>query len=277
MAGLQNLDPTPWLIETDEAINQAYAAMRTAEDEWLAALKHAGARVEDMRRRRHVALVPDAVALPDATNLEATRRAFRSAALEAAERQSKKTTVASRSTELPEWLGPGGGDIHDERPEYRATRVRYRENMAWRGGRITPEEALRFIDERIASLEDAVDRAESRKDSKERRASQRERLKNLKESRRIVRKYAGAAASSAEFQYAARIRSGVALRLSIYGHYPLDETPVSAQAALPAVGLIPVLDLDSCLFEPAGTRDRAGEYEIVAEADPIVIFARRIK
>lgn len=280
MSGIENLDPSPWLIRTDDEVNEAYSLMRMAEDEWLEALREAGAAVHDMERRRYIALVPDAVsALPNTNDLENTRAGFRAAALKAAEEQGKKPTVTARSAQLPEWLGPGGGDIHEERPEYRAARVRYRFNNAWRGGRITPGQALSFIDERIASLEAAIDRATERRDSKARRDAQKNRLKALKKSRRIVAQFAEQ--GSSEYQYAARIRSGQALRISIYGSYTAFDgvdvmtTNVSAQAAVPAIGLIPIADTETCKLEAAGGRNRASNYELVADAHPVVILAKR--
>lgn len=257
------LDVTPWVVELDDDTHRAYAVMRIAEEEWLAAAQDAGCSLRALPHdRRVVVLVPPDTALPDHAAMAATRAEYAERLQALAAEQGKQATVGARSASMPHWVG-GETPLEANRPPYEATKVTYRTQTAYRAGKLTAEQALDYLRRRRDRQEDVLNNAveQYRKD----------RINRLEDRLAAIDQAYQAAADFLQRNTAvnARVVSGVALKITVSGR-AADGKKVGFTSSLPAIALVPAGP--DCVVEPAPTRNRAGRVRVLARFDNVEFY-----
>lgn len=262
---LRDLSTEQYILEMDEDLSSAYQEMRDAEREWVEACDgKAGIEVLELSGRRWLIVVDPRSALPDYSEMERTRAVFSEQAQTAAQEQKKMPTIGTRTTKMPEWAG--GGLIHIEsRPLWVADRVRWRRHEAYRGSAITVEEALDLLSKRFETFRGYLTRAKLN--------HQTQRIERLKQRcDEIESAYEELARlASAKGEFAALVRSGHSLRLSIRGRDE-DNEKISIDESIPSITLVP--GTSETVIEEAPKRRRTQRYERVADADGIILLRR---
>lgn len=262
---LKDLSTEPYILEMDETLSQFYQEMRDAEKEWVESCdKKKGIQVVEFSGRRWLIVVDQQAALPDYSDMARTRAVFAEQAQVAAQEQKKMPTIGTRTTQMPEWAG--GGLMHiQSRPRYVADRVRWRRHEAFRGSAITVKEALELLSKRFQTFEGY------RKNASHNRQRQRvERLQQrCEEIESAYEKLEALANENGDF--AAMVRSGHSLRLSIRGRDEHDQK-ISIDESIPAITLVP--GNSETVIEEAPKRTRKQRYERVADADGIILLRR---
>lgn len=179
MSGLENLDPTPWLVNLDRDIAGTadavalYRAMREAEDIFLSEAQDLGCTV--VRERRGALVVVPSAALanlppfPDPRLYWAWEEAIRALA----QAQAKKPGVGTRSSCAPYWLGPQS-NCRYPCPQVAVQKITYRRDVAARGAQLTGHEALALLYAKAGKLTEYAATSE-RRGQRTRAASQRAR------------------------------------------------------------------------------------------------------
>jgi len=246
-----------WLVTLDPDTKAAYRMMREAEDEWLEAAEAVGCKLAALPHdRRIVVLVPPGIKLPDHTAMVATRATYTTMIGEIAAEQGKRRTVGTRSGSLPHWVG--GDAIGGEPPAYLATRVRWRTQAAYRSGQLTPEQAIDYLLRRVRRQEEVLAKAEEQ--------YRHDRVERLTEAvERAEHEYQDAQDFlSRNTSIKARLRSGDAYKISVYGKATADDAEkqtVSFSASLPSIALVPAAP--DCVVEPAPHRNRASTVRVL--------------
>lgn len=256
------LDVTPWVVNLDDNTYRAYAVMRIAEKDWMAAAQAAGCSLRPLPHdRRVVVLVPPDTELPPHDQMAATRAEYAEHLRQLAAEQGKEATVGARSASMPHWVGDG--PIGADRPSYEATRVTWRTQTAYRAGKLTAEEALDYLRRRRNRQEEVLNNAveQYRKD----------RIGRLEDRLAAADQAYQAAADFLQHNTAvnARVVSGVALKITVSGR-AADGKKVGFTSSLPAIALVPAAQ--DCAVEPAPTRNRAGRVHVLARFDNVEFY-----
>lgn len=232
----ENIDEKQWLIEIGEDATAAYAAMRKAEDEWLKSCEDAGCHVDDIGRRRWLVQVTQTNNLPSFSEVAATRIAYAEIAASLAAEQGKRPTVGSRTTELPQWVN---GTYVGEEPPPPVTRIRIREQAAYRGGALKINDAIECLTNRFGVVSDQRDNA-NKKYKHENVLALDQKLTEIESDLKVLKRFLGK-------NVFARAKSGSALKINVK-----REAEPSFTVSMPAVLLVPVIE---CLeVEQAPTR-----------------------
>lgn len=165
---LTQLDPSPYVVSLTDEERSYYKEMLHAENSYALQLNQRGATVEHCRQgqardnlptnRRMFIVVPPGIEMPDPSPIIKSVNAWRAILTDAAEAQGKESTVGSRGATLPVWIGLDGIDVPftEPRPSYTAKKITMHLQRAYRGVRLTPQEALEVLVRRLAGKKAAL-------------------------------------------------------------------------------------------------------------------------
>lgn len=220
----ENIDEKQWLIEIDEDATAAYAAMRKAEYEWVEKCKGNGCKVDDIGRRRWLVQVTQANSLPSFFEVAATRVAYAEIAASLAADQGKRPTVGTRTTEMPQWVG---GTYIGGEPPPPVSRIRIREQAAYRGGALKINDAIEYLTNKFGVVSDQRDNA-NKKYKHENVLALDQKLGEIERDLKALKRFLGK-------KVFARAKSGHALKINVK-----REGEPSFTVSMPAVLLVPV-------------------------------------
>ena len=261
------LETYQWLVEIDDPTSQACAIMRETEFKWLAECRELGIDVRKGQPRKTILFVNDTQQLPDFSNLLRTRADYLAKLKDLAAEQKKEDTIGIRSTETPFWLG---GTKIDEgpMPSYRASVITYREQTAYRAGKVTAEQALDYMQRRLIRAEEILRNAEMnyKHDRIERLT---ERMKELEKAFKSAKRFLERNTSG----IMARLISGTAFKITASG---LDEDgkKVSFSSSIATLILVPVgAEYE---YKEAPKRNRPKQVQVLKRFDNVEFYRPKL-
>lgn len=163
---IAQLDPSPYVVSLTDEERGFYRAMLLDEINYADQLKASGATILHPRSyvepfangRRTLIAIPPSIEMPDPGAIISSVTAWRAILTAAAEAQGKESTVGSRGATLPIWIAQGGVDVPftEARPAYTSKKITTHMQRAYRGARLTPEEALEVLQRRLSGKKAAL-------------------------------------------------------------------------------------------------------------------------
>lgn len=240
--GLDQLETKQYIVELDDEAKKVYAEMAETESTWLDECLDAGAtvrRIGSNRYPRFVVCVPPGVILPDQSEMADTKYRWLEMAQELARQQGKKDSIGTRSASMPVWIGPQDHTVYE---------VRHRSTTAYRGARLTFDDAVEYIQFVRERQLEKIGIAEAH--------YKHDRVKGYKALIEKIDLGLSLLRKINPRQYSARIFSGHACKITVKSKLP-DGTKASISDSVPRIALVSVID-GFFKFTPAPTRDRHG-------------------